>query len=50
MVAMPRPSDPVKAVVRDQNTVIGAHGHLAAQDLFVVVAANRDHGDVATVY
>ena len=27
--------------------MVGAHGHLAAQDLFVVVAADGDHRDVA---
>ena len=47
MVAMPLPSDPAEGVVGDQRGLVRAHGQFAAQDLFVVFAADRDHGDVA---
>ena len=42
------PCRPIRRMlVGDQHAVIGAHGHLSAQDLFVFLAADRGHGDVA---
>ena len=37
----------VEGFVGEQHALVGAHGHLPAQHFLVVVAANRDHGDVA---
>ncbi len=45
---MPRPSDPPKASSEISTPWLSAHGHFAAQDLLVIFAANRDHGDVAS--
>ncbi|HLZ40103.1 MAG TPA: hypothetical protein VKQ11_04035 [Candidatus Sulfotelmatobacter sp.] len=33
--------------IAEQNPVAGAHRHLAAQDLFVIFPAYRDHADRA---
>ena len=38
---------PFESLVRKQHAMVRAHGHLAAQDLFVVFAATVDDGDVA---
>ena len=43
---MPLPSEPLKAS-SESSTPVGAHGHLPAQDLFVLFAADRHHGDIA---
>ena len=36
-----------EGLVRDQSGLVGAHGQLSAQDLLVVIAAHRNHGDVS---
>ena len=38
----------IEGFIGKQHGVFGAHGHLAAQDLFVILAAHRGHGDGAT--
>ena len=45
---MPRAVRSAEGLVGDQHAMVSAHGHLPAQDLLVVFAADRDHGDVAT--
>ena len=39
----------VEGLVGDQDALVGAHGHLPAQHLFVLVVADGDDGDFATV-
>ena len=46
---MPRSVRSVKGLVRDQDALVSAHGHLPAQHFLVLVAANGDDSDFATV-